>query len=63
MMAKQEKPFRLDMDFDEALKRYIGTDPREMAEPTKPVRQKERHKRLRPRQSSERKIDKTQSDP
>jgi hypothetical protein len=49
--AKREKPFHLDMDFDEALRRFVGTDPRELDEPTKPKRQRERSKRLRPAES------------
>lgn len=33
MMAKREKPFHLDMSFDEALRRYVETDPRELNDP------------------------------
>jgi len=45
MTAKREKPLRLDMNFDEALRRYIGTDPREISEPNK-VKKPDRRKRL-----------------
>jgi hypothetical protein len=31
-MPKHEKPFHLDMPFDEALRRYAQADPREVAE-------------------------------
>lgn len=63
MMAKHEKPLHLDIDFNEALNRYIGTDPRELAEPTKPMRQKERRKRLRSNQPSPQRVDKSDSTP
>jgi hypothetical protein len=43
--AKREKPFHLDMGFDEALRRFVGTDPRELDEPNK-ASKKERAKRL-----------------
>ena len=49
MATKREKPFHLDLSFDEALKRYIGTNPRELDEPTKSKRQRERSKRLLPK--------------
>jgi hypothetical protein len=40
-MPKHEKPFRLDMPFDEALRRYAQTDPRELtAEKKKPEKRK-----------------------
>jgi hypothetical protein len=31
MKGHREKPLGLDMPFDEALQRFIGTDPREVA--------------------------------
>jgi hypothetical protein len=30
--GKREKPLGLDMPFDDALRRFIGTDPKEVAE-------------------------------
>jgi hypothetical protein len=36
---KHEKPLHLDMSFDEALKRFAQTDPREL-DPPKPKRSK-----------------------
>jgi hypothetical protein len=36
-MPKREKPFHLDMPFDEALKRYAQADPREAEEQEKKV--------------------------
>jgi hypothetical protein len=32
MKGEREKPFGLDMPFDEALKRFIGVDPDELPE-------------------------------
>lgn len=58
MTAKREKPFHLDMDFDEALRRFFGTDPRELHEPNKATKKGERRKRLRPAQRSVSKDDK-----
>jgi len=49
-MANQEKPFNLDMDFDEALRRFVGIDPRELNEPKK-IKKKERAKRTPKRNS------------
>jgi predicted CopG family antitoxin len=31
-MAKRKKLFHLDMSFDEALRRYVQTDPKELAD-------------------------------
>ena len=44
-MAEREKPFHLDIDFDEALRRYIGTDPREIPakKPKEPQKIPKRH--------------------
>ena len=44
MMPKHEKPFHLDMDFDEALRRFMQTDPQELSEPDK-IKKVERRKR------------------
>lgn len=44
-MPKHEKPFHLDMSFDEALKRFAQTDPAELDEPAK-AKKAERKKRL-----------------
>jgi hypothetical protein len=33
MTKKREKPLHLDMSFDEALKRFVQTDPREFPAP------------------------------
>jgi hypothetical protein len=52
MTAKREKPLHLDINFDEALRRYIGTDPRELSEPNK-VRKPARRKRVRKDNQSE----------
>jgi len=40
MTKKREKPFHLDMGFDEALKRVAQTDPRELPQPKKKTRKK-----------------------
>jgi hypothetical protein len=41
MTKKREKPFHLDMSFDEALKRFAQTDPRELAtEKNKPKKRR-----------------------
>jgi hypothetical protein len=40
-MPKHEKPLHLDMSFDEALRRYAQTDPREL-----PVAAKKKRKRV-----------------
>jgi hypothetical protein len=45
-MPKHEKPFHLDMPFDEVLRRYAQTDPREVAEREKKAKEK-RKKRNR----------------
>ena len=42
MMAKREKPFHLDMPFDEALRRYAEADPREVADREKKARRQRR---------------------
>lgn len=39
-MPKREKPFHLDMPFDEALRRYAQADPREVVEREKKAKQK-----------------------
>lgn len=44
-MPKREKPFHLDMPFDEALQRYAQADPREVAKREKKAKQKRRQKR------------------
>lgn len=46
MKGQREKPLGLDMPFDEALERFIGTDPREVAESQ--ARAKERGPPKRP---------------
>ena len=46
-MPKREKPFHLDMPFDEALRRYAQADPREVAEREKKAKAA-RLKRKRP---------------
>jgi len=43
-MPKREKPFHLDMPFDEALRRYTQADPREVSEREKKAK-KQRQKR------------------
>lgn len=40
MSKKREKPFHLDMSLDEALKRFVQTDPRELADKKKKVKRK-----------------------
>lgn len=47
-MAKHEKPLHIDMSFDETLRRYVSTDPRELTEPKK-ASKLTRAKRARPR--------------
>lgn len=44
-MPKHEKPFHLDMSFDEALRRFAQTDPQEVEEPDK-SKKTERKKRI-----------------
>lgn len=44
-MPKREKPFHLDMPFDEALQRYAQTDPREVAEKEKKAKKRRRSAR------------------
>lgn len=44
MMPKHEKPFHLDMGFDEALRRFMQTNPQELDEPGK-IKKAERGKR------------------
>ena len=44
-MAEREKPFHLDLDFDEALRRYVGTEPREMPRPNAPEKSRALPKR------------------
>jgi hypothetical protein len=39
-MPKREKPFHLDMPFDEALRRYAQADPREVAEREKKAKKR-----------------------
>lgn len=46
MKGQREKPLGLDMPFNEALERFIGTDPREVAESQ--ARAKERGPPKRP---------------
>lgn len=46
MKGQREKPLGLDMPFDEAMERFIGTDPREVTEGQK--RAKERGPPKRP---------------
>ena len=42
-MPKHEKPFHLDMNFDEALRRYAQTDPRKLPAPKKkPAKKRKR---------------------
>lgn len=38
--GKREPPLRLDMSFEEALKRFSGTDPREIEESVERSKQK-----------------------
>ena len=50
-MPKHDKPFHLDMGFDEALRRFMQTDPQELDEPDK-IKKVDRRKRLpRPRRA------------
>jgi hypothetical protein len=56
MKKKREKPFHLDMPFDEALRHYAQVDPREVAERGKKT--KRRRERLR----STAKVSSTQPD-
>jgi hypothetical protein len=51
-MANREKPFKLDMDFDEALRRFAQTDPQELSEPNKAGKKTDRQKRI-PRKRNE----------
>jgi len=51
-MANPEKPFKLDMSFDEALKRFAQTDPKEIAEPKKATKQSDRRHRVNRRRTS-----------
>jgi hypothetical protein len=44
-MAEREKPFHLDINFDEALRRYIGTNPREIPAADNSKKSHERTKR------------------
>jgi hypothetical protein len=44
-MPKREKPFHLDIPFDEALRRYAQADPREVAEREKKAKKQRRQKR------------------
>ena len=46
MKGQREKPLGLDMPFGEALERFVGTDPREVAESQK--RSKERGPQKQP---------------
>jgi hypothetical protein len=48
MTKKREKPFHLDMSFDEALKRFVQTDPRELPNPKKAKKKKRASKRRGP---------------
>lgn len=50
-MPKREKPFHLDMPFDEALRRYAQADPREVAEREKKAKKLRRVKKPSKRQS------------
>jgi len=47
MTKKHDKPLHLDMSFDEALKRFAQTDPRELSknDQAKPKKRKRRAKR------------------
>jgi hypothetical protein len=45
MKTKREKPLHLEMSFDEALKRFVQTDPRELAKPKKATKKKRASKR------------------
>jgi hypothetical protein len=52
-MPKREKPFHLDMPFDEALRRYAQTEPRELpAKEKNPNQKKKRTLPKRPRRDS-----------
>jgi hypothetical protein len=55
-MPKREKPFHLDMSFDEALKRFAQADPKELAEPgkIKKIEREKRTPRRKPTQSANR---------
>jgi hypothetical protein len=44
-MPKHEKPFHLDMPFDEALRRYAQTDPRELAPPQEKAKKQKKRRR------------------
>ncbi|HEY1796661.1 MAG TPA: hypothetical protein VGG57_11135 [Stellaceae bacterium] len=44
-MPKHEKPFHLDLSFDEALRRFAQTDPQELDEPGK-IKKVNREKRV-----------------
>jgi hypothetical protein len=45
MKGEREKPFGLDMPFNDALKRFIGVDPRELPDDAR-IKKKERPKPL-----------------
>jgi hypothetical protein len=45
MTKKRDKPFHLDMSFDEALKRFAQTDARELPAPKKTTRNNQKRKR------------------
>lgn len=49
---KYEKPLHLDMPFDEALRRYAQTDPRELPEKNKRKAKKKQTKRLASEQTA-----------
>ena len=41
MRAKREKPFHLDTDFDEALRRFIQVDPDELRSDVEKIRERQ----------------------
>lgn len=45
MTGQRERPLGLDMPFDEALERFIGTDPKELPDKVKLTRKKPPPKR------------------
>jgi hypothetical protein len=51
-MPKREKPFHLDLPFDEALRRYAQADPSEVAEQEKKATKRRQTARTKKRRSS-----------
>lgn len=58
MKGKPQPPFGLDMGFDDALARFIGTDPEELAESVASAKEKRKPpKRPPPKEEHEKSLD------